>query len=247
MKVLGVIPARYGSTRFPGKPLVSLQGRPLIQWVIQSSQKSQSLSHIIVATDDERIAQAAKAVGVEVVMTDSDLPSGTDRVYVASRSYKADVIINIQGDEPLIDGHHIDLLASAFKAEPKPEMATLGHPLSEDEIKSLNAVKVVTDQNGHALYFSRFAIPYSRLSAAELKDRSGALKHIGMYAYSPDFLEKFCKTAPVLLEKAEALEQLRALYMGAKIKVIEVEKAFPGVDTPEDLEKINQILNSRRP
>jgi 3-deoxy-manno-octulosonate cytidylyltransferase (CMP-KDO synthetase) len=246
LNVLGVIPARYGSTRFPGKPLVSLQGKPLIQWVIESAQKSRSLSKVVVATDDSRIEKAAREAGAEAVMTDPELPSGTDRVFVASQKFAADVVVNVQGDEPLIDPNHIDLLVSAFEGNQRPEMATLGHPLSEEEVQSMNSVKVVMDQNGHALYFSRFAIPYSRVSAKDLKFE-GALKHIGMYAYTSEFLAKFCKEPPALLEKAESLEQLRALHMGAKIKVIKVEKAFPGVDTPEDLEKISLILKGRRP
>jgi 3-deoxy-manno-octulosonate cytidylyltransferase (CMP-KDO synthetase) len=234
LKVLGVIPARYGSTRFPGKPLVSLQGKPLIQWVIESAQKSRRLSQIIVATDDKRIEEVVKALGVEVMMTDSELPSGTDRVFAVSRNFKSDVVVNVQGDEPLINPEHIDLLVSAFEGENPPQMATLGHALSDEELQSRNAVKVVMDRDGHALYFSRFSIPC-------------ALKHIGMYAYTSAFLEKFCQEPPALLEKAESLEQLRALYMGAKIRVLKVEKAYPGVDTPEDLEKLNQILKGRRP
>jgi 3-deoxy-manno-octulosonate cytidylyltransferase (CMP-KDO synthetase) len=244
LKVLGVIPARYGSTRFPGKPLVSLQGKPLIQWVVESAKKSRKLSKLVVATDDERIREAVEAIGTEVVMTDPELPSGTDRVYAAGRTFDADVIVNVQGDEPLINPEHIDLLISAFEGREKPEMATLAHPLSEEDLKSPHAVKVVMDGFGHALYFSRFAIPYSRVSAKELQ--GGALKHIGMYAYQHEFLTKFCETEPAVLEKAEALEQLRALYMGAKIRVLKVEAAHPGVDTPEDLEKISQILKSRR-
>lgn len=244
LKALGVIPARYGSTRFPGKPLVSLQGKPLIQWVIESARKSRKLAKVIVATDDERIRKVVESIGVEVVMTASELPSGTDRVFAASRTFEADLIVNVQGDEPLINPEHIDLLVSAFEGKDKPQMATLAHPLSEEELKSPHAVKVVVDQFGNALYFSRFAIPYSRLSTNELKNAS--LKHIGMYAYQQDFLAQFCDTEPTALEKAEALEQLRALYMGAKIRVLKVEAAFPGVDTPEDLEKIVQILKSRK-
>jgi 3-deoxy-manno-octulosonate cytidylyltransferase (CMP-KDO synthetase) len=247
LKVLGVIPARYGSTRFPGKPLVSLQGRPLIHWVVEAARKSKKLSQVIVATDDERIRRAVdemKWPEVSVVMTDSDLPSGTDRVYAATRGHGADVVVNIQGDEPLMDPGHIDLLVSAFTTSAAmPEMATLAHALAEEDILSMNAVKVVVDENNHALYFSRFAIPYSRMKRVDAPDLG--LKHIGMYAYSASFLEKFCQKAPSALELAESLEQLRALSMGAKIKVFKVERGSPGVDSPEDLEKVSRIMASR--
>lgn len=242
MRALGVIPARFGSTRFPGKPLVSLKGRPLIQWVIEAAQKSKKLSKVVVATDHEGIASAARQCGAQVVMTASDLPSGTDRVFAASQNELAEVVVNVQGDEPLIDPAHIDLLVSSFESSPRPQMATLGHPLSASEWQSPHSVKVVMDQQGHALYFSRFPIPYSRASAED-NNYSGVLKHIGMYAYSADFLKRFCQEPPALLEKAEALEQLRALYMGAKIKVLQVKSAYPGVDTPEDLQKLETILN----
>ena len=241
MKILGVIPARYGSTRFPGKALVSLHGRPLVQWVIEAAQKSKKLSEIVVATDDERIFQAAQAMSVSAVMTDSSLPSGTDRAFAASLGRAADVIVNIQGDEPLINPDHIDLLISAFETNPAPQMATLAHPISNEELLSPNSVKVVMDDDGYALYFSRLAIPYSRREFA-LEKNKACLKHIGMYAYTSEFLQKFCQAKPSALEMAESLEQLRALSMGAKIKVFKVDQAFQGVDTPEDLEKIRLII-----
>lgn len=252
MKILGVIPARYGSTRFPGKALVSLHGKPLIQWVIEATQKSKKLAEIIVATDDERIFQVARAMSVNAVMTDSLLPSGTDRTFVASHGRGADVVVNIQGDEPLINPEHIDLLISAFEEKPMPQMATLAHPISYEDLMSPNAVKVILDNQGQALYFSRFPIPYSRLSAEkaqrELKKSNfefASLKHIGMYAYTFDFLQKFCQTKPSSSEEAESLEQLRALSMGAKIKVFKVDQASPGVDTPEDLEKVSRMILSK--
>ena len=244
MKILGVIPARYGSTRFPGKALVSLHGRPLVQWVIEAAQKSKKLSEIIVATDDERIFWAAEAMSVKAVMTDANLPSGTDRAYAASLGRGAEVIVNIQGDEPLINPDHIDLLISAFETNPAPQMATLAHPISQEELLSLNSVKVVMDDAGDALYFSRFAIPYSRGQFSTEKNQA-CLKHIGMYAYSSQFLQKFCQAKPSDLELAESLEQLRALSMGAKIKVFKVDHASQGVDTPEDLEKVRLIISNK--
>jgi 3-deoxy-manno-octulosonate cytidylyltransferase (CMP-KDO synthetase) len=245
MKIIGVIPARYGSTRFPGKPMALLQGRPMIQWTIEGARQSKLLSDIIVATDDERIRKAAESVGVKVAMTDSDLPSGSDRIHAAVRDLDCDVVVNIQGDEPLITGELIDRLASVFQ-DKNIDMATLGHPISEEELQSPNAVKIVLNHQDEALYFSRYAIPYSRVKAAEVQDYSGCLKHIGMYAYTKKFLTKFCAAPQAFIEKAESLEQLRALYLGAKIKVVRVKEASPGVDTPEDLARLEHILAKGR-
>lgn len=243
MKILGVIPARYGSTRFMGKPLVLLQGRPLIQWTIEGAKKSKLISDLIVATDDDRIKLAAEAVGCKVVMTASDLPSGSDRIHAAIKNIDCDVVVNIQGDEPLVTGSLVDRLAQVFVDEPEMDMATLAHPISEEELQSLNAVKVVMNYKDEALYFSRFPMPYSRLKAAEIGNYQGCLKHIGMYAYSRKFLQKFCESPQALIEQAESLEQLRALYLGAKIKVVRVNEPSIGVDTPEDLQKLEEILN----
>ncbi len=243
MKILGVIPARYGSTRFPGKPLVNLKGRPLIQWTIEGAKKSKLLSEVIVATDDERIKVAAEAVGVKVAMTPSDLPTGSDRIHAAIKNIECDVVVNIQGDEPLVTGELIDRLAQVFIDEPKMDMATLAHPITEEDLQSPNAVKVVMNHKDEALYFSRYAIPYSRSKASEMGTYEGCLKHIGMYAYSKSFLKQFCEAPPALIEKAESLEQLRALYLGAKIKVIRVKEASLGVDTPEDLVRLEKLLS----
>lgn len=243
MKIIGVIPARYGSTRFPGKPLVNLKGRPLIQWTIEGARKSKLLSDVIVATDDDRIREACEAVGAKVAMTASDLPTGSDRIHAAIKDIDCDVVINIQGDEPMVTGDLIDRLAQVFINDPKMDMATLAHPLTDEELLSPNAVKVVLNRHDEALYFSRYAIPYSRVKAAELGTWDGCLKHIGMYAYSKNFLKEFCEAPPALIEQAESLEQLRALYLGAKIKVIKVKEASLGVDTPEDLVKLEKLLS----
>lgn len=243
MKILGVIPARYGSTRFPGKPLVNLQGRPLIQWTIEGAKKSKLLGDVIVATDDERIKAAAEAVGVKVAMTPSDLPTGSDRIHAAIKNLECDVVVNIQGDEPLVTGELIDRLAQVFIDDPRMDMATLAHPITEEDLQSPNAVKVVMNHKDEALYFSRYAIPYSRSKASEMGTYEGCLKHIGMYAYSKSFLKQFCEAPPALIEKAESLEQLRALYLGAKIKVIRVKEASLGVDTPEDLVRLEKLLS----
>lgn len=245
MKIVGVIPARYGSTRFPGKPLVNLKGRPLIQWTIEGANKSRLLNDLIVATDDERIKAAAEAVGAKVVMTASELPTGSDRIHAAIKGIACDVVVNIQGDEPLVTGELIDRLAQVFVNEPTMDMATLAHPISEEELQSPNAVKVVMNHKDEALYFSRYAIPYSRSKASEMGTYEGCLKHIGMYAYSKNFLKEFCEAPPALIEKAESLEQLRALYLGAKIKVIRVKEASLGVDTPEDLVRLEKLLSQQ--
>ena len=243
MKIVGVIPARYGSTRFPGKPLVNLKGRPLIQWTIEGAKKSRLLSDLIVATDDERIKAAAEAVGVQVAMTDSELPTGSDRIHAAIKDLNCDVVVNIQGDEPLVTGSLIDGLAQVFIDDAGLDMATLAHPITEAELQSVNSVKVVVNHRDEALYFSRYAIPYSRSTAVDMGTYEGCLKHIGMYAYTKKFLKQFCEAPPALIEKAESLEQLRALYLGAKIKVIRVQEASLGVDTPEDLVRLEKLLS----
>jgi 3-deoxy-manno-octulosonate cytidylyltransferase (CMP-KDO synthetase) len=246
MKIVGVIPARYGSTRFPGKPLVDLLGRPLIQWTIEGSQKSKLLNELIVATDDDRIKKAAEAVGAKVAMTPSDLPTGSDRIHAAIQNIDCDIVVNIQGDEPLVTGELIDRLAQAFIDDPNLDMATLAHPITDEELESPNAVKVVLNHKDEALYFSRYPIPYSRSKAIEMGSYEGCLKHIGMYAYTKKFLKKFCETPPAFIEKAESLEQLRALYLGAKIKVVRVKEASLGVDTPEDLVRLEKLLSQGR-
>lgn len=246
MKIVGVIPARIGSTRFPEKLLAPLQGIPLIQWTIEGAKQSQLLQNLIVATDDARIRQAAEACGVQVVMTPSDLPSGSDRIFAAVQNHPCDVVVNIQGDEPLVTGDLIDRLAEVFSLDPHLDMATLAHPISDEELANPNAVKVVLNHKDEALYFSRYAIPYSRNNAQHLGTREGAMKHIGMYAYTKKFLKSFCEAPPALIEKAESLEQLRALYLGAKIKVVRVESASLGVDTAEDLARLETLLSQRK-
>lgn len=242
MKFLGVIPARHASTRFPAKPLALLQGKPLIQWVVEGARQSLLLSEIIVATDHDEIRKAAEAVGAKVVMTDSDLPSGSDRIHAATKDIDFDVVVNIQGDEPLVTGELIDNLAGLFQKDFSLDMATLAHPISLPELESANAVKVVLNHRDEALYFSRYAIPYSRVSGRKAPSLSACLKHIGMYAYTKKFLKTFCESPPAEIEIAESLEQLRALYLGAKIKVLRVKEASLGVDTPEDLAKIEKML-----
>lgn len=241
MKILGVIPARFASTRFPGKPLHVMAGKPLLQWVIEGSQKSRRLDGLLVATDDDRIAALARGLGVEVAMTAAELPSGTDRIWAAVKDRAVDAVVNIQGDEPLITGELVDRLAQLFSQPGSLDMATLAHPLSERELASPNAVKVLLNQQDQAIYFSRFPIPHSRHDAKSAGGM-GALKHMGLYAYTKKFLEKFCEAPPALIEKAEGLEQLRALYLGARIHVVTVDQGLQGVDTPEDARKAEELL-----
>lgn len=238
-KVLGVIPARFASTRFPGKPMALIQGKPMIQWVVEGTLKAKSLAAVLVATDDEKIARAAKDAGAEAVMTDSDLPSGTDRICAAIKGREADIVVNIQGDEPLIRAEMLEELIAPMLEAQAPEMSTLACDLSEDELQNPNVVKALRDMNGNAIYFSRFPVPYSRGPA---NGNFACLKHIGLYAYKRDFLEKFCVTPPSALELGESLEQLRALELGAKIRVVPTRHRSLGVDTPEDLAKIEKML-----
>jgi 3-deoxy-manno-octulosonate cytidylyltransferase (CMP-KDO synthetase) len=246
LKSVGVIPARWGSTRFPGKPLALIAGKPLLEWVIEGAKSAKSLGQVIVATDDDRIAKFAEKCGVTAAMTDSNLPTGTDRVWQAARKSGADVIVNIQGDEPLIDGRLLDRLVAPFALDNELQMATLGRALDEESLKSETTAKIVLNERGEAIYFSRFPIPYSRQNSVGLANLTGSLKHIGIYAYRRGFLERFCSQKPTELESFEGLEQLRALYLGARIKVVKVEHDSWGVDTPDDVAKIEKIMNARQ-
>lgn len=239
-KIVGVIPARYGATRFPGKPLVPILGRPLLQWVIEGSQSSQLISEVLVATDDDRIARLAEDCGVQAVMTSPDLPSGSDRVYAAVKEMEVDIVVNIQGDEPLVTGELLDELVRPLLDDTGRVMSTLGSALREGELQSNNVAKIILNHRHEALIFSRFPIPYSRIDAPQFGGVS--LKHIGLYAYRKHFLRRFCEHGPVALEEAEGLEQLRALYMGERIYVAKTEHACWGVDTPEDVSKVESML-----
>ncbi len=241
MKIIGVIPARLKSVRFPEKPLAKILGKEMIAWVIEGAQSSKLLTELWVATDDQRIADVAQKAGAKVAMTDPELPSGSDRIWAAIAKEDCDIVINIQGDEPLIHGDLIDRLIQPLKEDTSLQMATLAHPISIEEFQSPNSVKVVVDQKGNALYFGRSPIPYSRDNAKQ-SDLSGCLKHIGMYGYRKDFLKTFCAAPQAEIEKAESLEQLRALALGAKMRVVRVEEKSMGVDTPEDLKRVEAFL-----
>lgn len=246
MKTVILIPARYASTRFPGKPLADLLGKPMIQWVVERCQKVSSAEEVLVATDDERIAAAVEGFGGRAVMTRADHPTGTDRLAEVAANLEADLVVNVQGDEPLIDPDHIETAVEALVDDPEAVMATLCAPLTlKEEFTDPNVVKVVCDQKGGALYFSRAPIPWPRdggddLAAALLA--SGARRHIGLYVYRREFLLEIPRLERSPLEQVESLEQLRVLEHGYRIAVAEVEDYGIGVDTPEDLERVRRQL-----
>jgi 3-deoxy-manno-octulosonate cytidylyltransferase (CMP-KDO synthetase) len=237
-RILCVIPARYASTRLPGKPLKDIAGEPMICRVYERARLASRIDEVVVATDDERILAAVEAHGGKAIMTKKDHPTGTDRLAeVAQKMPEYDLIINVQGDEPLIDPAVIDALAACFDGEDDLPMATVRTPITDAaEQQNPNNVKVVTDQSGNALYFSRSLLPYPRHQVG-----TPVYKHIGIYAYRRDFLLAFARWAPTPLERAESLEQLRALEHGCRIRVVTTDKTFVGVDTEEDLERVNEI------
>ncbi|HEX2952052.1 MAG TPA: 3-deoxy-manno-octulosonate cytidylyltransferase [Armatimonadota bacterium] len=243
--IVGIIPARYASTRFPGKPLADIAGRPMIQHVYDRVCRASLIDEVMVATDDQRIFDAVRRFGGEVIMTSPDHQTGTDRLAeVAKRLSAVEIIVNIQGDEPLIDPDAIDAVAAPLRDDPTIPMCSVMAPMP-DAIRSwdANVVKVVTDLQGFALYFSRAPIPSPREA---LTGPGPWKKHIGLYAYRRDFLLTLTELAPTPLEKLEKLEQLRVLENGYRIKMVErTEDSSIGVDTPEDLERVRAVLESR--
>lgn len=239
MKAIGVIPARYGSTRFPGKALALLGGRPMIQHVYENSARAHLLDDLLVATDDERIADVIRRSGGQAVMTSPEHPSGTDRVAEAVRGLEADVVVNIQGDEPFISAQAIDQVIAPFRKLDHLEMSTLMCKIEGDKkLNDPNVVKVVVDRQGYALYFSRSLIPYPRL-----RERFRAYEHIGLYAYRKSFLLSLAQLPPGELEFTEGLEQLRVLENGHRILAIRTEHHLGlSVDTPADLENAERFL-----
>lgn len=237
MKSVVVIPARYGSTRLPGKPLREIGGKSIIEWVFRCAQQSKRADAVIITTDDERIGEKAASFGAPVVMTAPDCPTGTDRVCQAISGLDADVIINLQGDEPQVRGDMIDTLIAAVEEEGL-DMATLCSFISDPhDYTSPHCVKVVADKNGFALYFSRAPIPFLQRNIAR-----PIYKHIGIYGFSRDFLEIFVSLPKGSLEECESLEQLRALEAGYRIKVLRVDYDGIGIDTEEDLKRANELL-----
>ena len=247
-----VIPARLRSTRLPGKPLLPIAGKPMVQHVWEQAGKS-GASRVVIATDDARIVEACQAFGAEVLLTRADHESGTDRLAeVAARlALPAEaIVVNVQGDEPLIPPVIIDQVAANLAAHPQASIATLAEPIAEPEtVFNPNAVKVISDKNGLALTFSRAPLPWARDAFARCHDSMPEgvpyRRHIGMYAYRVAFLQDFVSWGPCWLEQTEALEQLRALWHGVRIHVADaIEAPAVGVDTPEDLERVRRLLEA---
>lgn len=243
--VLAVIPARYSSTRLPGKVLMEAAGKPIVQHVYERTCQARLVDEVIVATDDERVMDALKRVGTNVVMTSSDHPSGTDRIAEVAASSSSEIIVNVQGCEAIIDPRMIDEAIQPLLDDPDVRMSTLKHRIADQsEIDDPSVVKVVTDKNNRALYFSRAPIPVIRDTADAEARQWCYFKHVGLYVYRRDFLLSFAKMAPAELEKLEKLEQLRALENGVEIVVIETQFDSIGVDTIEAFEKVKRLLES---
>jgi 3-deoxy-manno-octulosonate cytidylyltransferase (CMP-KDO synthetase) len=240
--VLAIIPARYQSTRLPGKALLEIDGRPMIEHVYRRAMAARSIDGVVVATDDLRILSAVERFGGAALLTSPSHPSATDRLAELAISLRCSLIVNIQGDEPMLDPGVIDATVAAMLQDASIEMATAARPVRPGELSNPHVVKVVTDQHGFALYFSRAPIPFGRDgSAADL-----ARAHIGLYVYRREVLLHLAQLAPSPLERAEALEQLRALEHGIRIKVVDTTYESLGVDTPEDLERVRNLVKEYR-
>jgi 3-deoxy-manno-octulosonate cytidylyltransferase (CMP-KDO synthetase) len=251
MAVVAIIPARYGSTRLPGKPLARIGGKPMIQHVYESAAKARALDRVLVATDDPRIEQAVRGFGGEVVMTAKEHASGTDRLAEVARKIKADWVVNVQGDLPFIRSETITRAVQPLRRDRSLPMGTVCTPIHDEaEWRDPNIVKVIVDRRGFALYFSRSPIPYVRHNAVDLsgepwtprsQTRLWGFRHLGLYVYRRNFLLKFARLRPTALEQIESLEQLRALAYGYRIFVANVDERSVEVDTPEDLAKAEEF------
>ncbi|MDH0136206.1 3-deoxy-manno-octulosonate cytidylyltransferase [Pseudomonas asiatica] len=241
-RVAIVIPARYGSTRLPGKPLADINGKPMVQHVYERAVQVASAHVVVVATDDERVAEAVHRFGGKCVMTSPDHPSGTDRLAEVMGKIDADVYINLQGDEPLVRPKDIEALAAGMLEDGSINVGTLCHPIEKHEASNPNTVKVVLSNNGNALYFSRSTIPFPRDSEV-----ATYLKHVGVYAYRREVLAEYATLPQPMIEHAEKLEQLRLLAAGYCIRAYIVEPTGPGVDTPECLEHVRALMSGRTP
>jgi len=242
MSAVGIIPARFRASRFPGKSLAPIAGRPMLAHVIEGARRSKRLREVIVATDDERIAAAATRLGAPVEMTSAAHATGTDRLAEVAAKLPDAVVVNVQGDEPLIEGFVIDAALAALEGDPGAEMATVVHALESSTLGDPNRVKVVLDACGRALYFSRAPIPYRREDAPAPR----WLQHVGLYAYRSAFLQRFVALAPGEAERSEGLEQLRALEHGFAIRCARIEgwRSVP-VDVPADVARVEAVLASR--
>ncbi|RMD83502.1 MAG: 3-deoxy-manno-octulosonate cytidylyltransferase [Lentisphaerae bacterium] len=240
-RVIAVIPARYGSTRFPGKALYPLLGKPMILHTLERVRNCQVLDDVLVATDDERIARVVREAGGKAVMTSPHHPSGTDRIAEAIQECPGDLIINVQGDEPLVPADALIALIQAMEKDSDASMGTIAVPMEENDprVTSPSVVKIALSQAGYALYFSRAPIPFAR---DERPPQTPYLQHVGIYAYRRSFLQHFVSLPPSPLERCECLEQLRALEAGARIRVVISSAAFVGVDEPADVQRVEALL-----
>ncbi|MBN1892855.1 3-deoxy-manno-octulosonate cytidylyltransferase [bacterium] len=247
MDVVAIIPARYGSSRFPGKPLIDLEGVPMICRVVRRVRKARLVSRVIVATDDERISDAVRKDGGEAVMTPPGLPSGSDRVFFAARDMDCDILANVQGDEPLIDPRQVDQAVRLLLDDSEAEVGTLVRKMTDTtRILNPNTVKVVLDKDGRALYFSRSPIPFFRdaVPGGPQTDHPVYYMHIGLYVYRKSFLARYAQWEQTPLERAERLEQLRILENGASIRTAETAYESICVDTPADAEQVRSMIRS---
>lgn len=250
MKVVAVVPARWGSRRFPGKPLASILDRPMIAWVADAARRASSVDTVLVATDDERIAAAARDAGAEVCMTSPDHATGTDRTHEAVQGLGADIVLNLQGDEPLLDPESVDRLVGAF-ADPQVRMATLAiRGVTEEDRANPDVAKIVVDDRGDALYFSRAAIPFRNVESGVVAPPAGqrdetSWKHVGTYGFRSAALDEFVAAGREGLEVVEDLEQLRALRLGWRIRIVEIDREPLGVDRPEDVKRVETVLRER--
>jgi 3-deoxy-manno-octulosonate cytidylyltransferase (CMP-KDO synthetase) len=238
-RIVAAIPARYASTRLPGKPLVAIAGRPMVEHVYRRVAAAGGIGRVVVLTDDERVGRAVEDFGGEWEMTPAACASGTDRIAFAARRWEAAAVVNVQGDEPLVDPEAVSAVAAHLAAHPEDPMVTLAAPIEPAELGDPNAVKVVLDRAGYALYFSRAAIPYARQPGG-----AAPLKHLGIYGYQWAALLALAALPPSPLETSEALEQLRALENGVRIRVLPARRGTPSVDTPEDLARVERLLAS---
>jgi len=247
-KVIGVIPARYGASRFPGKPLAMICGKPMIIHVYERAKQAKLLTDLLIATDDDRIMAVAEQYHAKAVMTRSDHPSGSDRIAEAVQNEDVDIVVNIQGDEPLIIPEMLDQVVAPLVQDRNIVMGTMKKKIvNPDDLNNPNVVKVVTDQQGFALYFSRSCVPYPKKGFQSLDSGSispDVYKHLGIYVYQKEFLLNYTKMNPGVLEKIEELEQLRVLENGYRIKVVESSFETQAVDTPEDLIKVEKLMQS---
>lgn len=241
MRFIGVIPSRYASSRLPGKALIPIAGKPLVRWVYERARLAHRLSDLLVATDDRRIVEVVQSFGGKALLTDAGHISGSDRVAEVAQTVRADVYLNIQGDEPLISPHTIDAVCAAFDGDGEIQVATARVAIASSEaVHSPHVVKVVADSRGFALYFSRAPVPYNRTGSAAY------FKHLGIYGYRRAFLQALKRLPPSVLERTEGLEQLRFLENGIPIRLVTVAEDSLGVDTPEDVERVRPLLENTR-